>query len=293
MGLIEAANARGTTIKGQVLPRPIGMLFGLELSLNPFTLKPSYKAIKHLPLSERVQAMRNPDVRARILSEESEHMEASVYTALAKFDEMYEMASVPDYEPRAEDSLGARARQVGTDPATFVYDRLVTGDGRTTFFMPFANYADNDLNAVETMFTHKDFVLGLGDGGAHCGMICDASYTTYMLAYWTRDRTRGARHEVAEVVKALTHDTATSVGLCDRGIIAAGFRADLNIIDYDRLTIHQPEIHYDLPAGGKRLNQQSTGYVATIVNGKTVYRNGVPTGALPGKLVRGHQPEPA
>jgi N-acyl-D-aspartate/D-glutamate deacylase len=178
-------------------------------------------------------------------------------------------------------------------PEELAYDLMVAREGHVALFLPFANYAHGNLDVALELFRHKDVVLGLGDGGAHYGVICDASYSTFLLSHWTRDRTRGERMEVPEVIKALTSETASMVGLHDRGLIAPGYKADINIIDHAGLELHSPSIAFDLPAGGRRLTQKADGFVATIVNGEIVYRDGVATGALPGRLVRGQQQAPA
>jgi N-acyl-D-amino-acid deacylase len=293
MRLIEQANAEGMRVTGQVLPRGIGMLFGLDLSMHPFSLVPTYQDIHHLPIAERLERMHDPEVRARITSEAPGNPNLPLLTFTRRFDGMFEIADPLDYEPPLESSIGARAKRMGVRPEELAYDLLVEREGRVALFLPFANYAHGNLDVALELFRHKDVVLGLGDGGAHYGVICDASYSTFLLSHWARDRSRGERLSVPEVVKALTSETASMVGLYDRGLLAPGYKADINIIDHARLTLHAPQVAYDLPAGGRRLTQKADGFVATIVNGEIVYRDGVPTGALPGKLVRGRQAEPA
>ena len=290
--LIEQANDEGVAVRGQVMPRGIGMLYGLELSMHPFCLTPSYRAIAHLPLTERLAVMRNSAKRAEIIDEKPLDPPVPLFEGVRMFDGMFEMSEEVDYEPSFEDSIAARAGRAGIRPEELAYDLLVQGDGITTFFMPFSNYFEGNLDVVHTMLRHKNFVPGLGDAGAHLGAICDGSYSTFMLSHWTRDRTRGARLPLAKAVKALAHDTAQAIGLNDRGVLAPGYKADVNIIDYDRLKLHRPRVEYDLPAGGRRLTQDASGYVATIVNGEVVYRDGEPTGVLPGELVRGTRQEP-
>jgi N-acyl-D-aspartate/D-glutamate deacylase len=177
-------------------------------------------------------------------------------------------------------------------PEALAYDLMIEREGHVALFMPFANYAAGNLDVALELFRHKDVVLGLGDGGAHYGVICDASYSTFLLSHWTRDRTRGEKLPVPEVIKALTSTTASMVGLHDRGLLAPGYKADINVIDHAGLKLHSPQIAFDLPAGGRRLTQKAEGFVATIVNGQIVYRDGVATGALPGQLIRGQQPAP-
>ena len=293
MALIEQANAEGMRVTGQVLPRGIGMLFGLDLSLHPFTLIPSYQAIHDLPLAERLERMRDPELRARIISEGPTDPTMPLAAFTRKFAGMFEMTDPLDYEPPLDQSIEARAGRMGITPEELAYDLLLECGGRVALFLPFANYAHGNLDTALELFRHKDVVLGLGDGGAHYGVICDASYSTFLLSHWTRDRDRGEKLTVPEVVKALTSDTASMVGLDDRGRLAPGYKADINIIDHAGLTLHAPQVAYDLPAGGRRLTQKADGFVATIVNGAVVYRDGEATGALPGTLVRGRQPVPA
>jgi N-acyl-D-amino-acid deacylase len=290
---IRCANDSGTRMGGQALPRGIGMLFGLTLSAHPFFLKPSFQAISHLPIEEQLTRMRDPAVRARILSEESVPHPLPIANTLNLFNGMFEVDDPFDYEPTPESSIAARASAMGISAASLAYDLLVSHADRPAIFLPFANYAAGNLDAALEMFRHPHIVPGLGDGGAHYGVICDASYTTFLLSYWTRDRRRGERLSLPEVVRAISHDTAELVGLLDRGVVAPGYNADLNIIDYDRLRLDAPRIAFDLPRGGRRLKQRAQGYVATIVNGVVVYRNGTPTGDLPGTLVRGRQQAPS
>jgi N-acyl-D-aspartate/D-glutamate deacylase len=287
------ANETGARMGAQALPRGIGMLFGLNLSAHPFFLKPSYRAIAHLPISEQVVRMREPGLRARILGEDSIPYPLPVANTLNLFDGMFEVGEPFDYEPSLDDSIAARAAAMGLSPAALAYDLLISHDGGPAIFLPFANYAAGNLDAAMEMFRHPCIVPGLGDGGAHYGIICDASYTTFLLSYWTRDRRRGERLWLPEVIRAISHDTAELVGLNDRGVVAPGYNADLNIIDYDNLRLNAPHVAFDLPKGGRRLKQSAQGYVATIVNGVVVYRNGSPTGALPGALVRGRKAAPS
>ena len=184
-------------------------------------------------------------------------------------------------------SVAGRAIAGGVSPKEIAYDLLLEDDGHAVLFVAVANYVDGNLDSALELARHPHTILGLGDGGAHYGLICDAGYPTFMLTYWTRDRSTGERMSVPEVVKALSHDTASAVGLSDRGLIAPGYKADLNIIDYDRLHVHAPRVKYDLPAGGRRITQAASGYAVTIVSGIVTYRDGEPTGALPGRLVRG------
>jgi len=288
--MIEKANAAGGDVTAQLLPRPIGLIIGLQLSANPFVLYPSYREIAHLPLAERVAEMRKPEVRARILADKPGRGHPILYAA-QMWDWIFPLADNPNYEPNPSDSIGARARAKGVDPMEEAYDRLLDDDGRAMLLVATSNLEKNSLDTVGELLHRDDVVLGLGDGGAHYGMICDASYSTYFLAHWARDRKSG-RFTVPEAVRELTTVPARIAGLADRGRIAVGYKADLNVIDHAALRLHKPMISYDLPAGGRRLDQTAEGYVATVVSGQVIAENGVPTDARPGKLVRGRQTAP-
>ena len=288
--MIEKANAAGGDITAQLLPRPIGLIIGLQLSANPFVLYPSYREIAHLPLAERVAEMRKPEVRARILADKPGAGHPILYVA-QMWDWIFPLSDNPDYEPDPSDSIGARARAKGVKPMEEAYDRLLDDDGRATLLVATSNLESNSLDTVGQLLHRDDVVLGLGDGGAHYGMICDASYSTYFLAHWARDRKSG-RFTVPEAVRELTSVPARIAGLGDRGRIAVGYKADLNVIDHAALRLHKPVITYDLPAGGRRLDQTADGYVATIVSGEVIAEDGVPTDARPGKLVRGRKQAP-
>lgn len=288
--MIEKANAAGGDITAQLLPRPIGLIIGLQLTANPFVLYPSYREIAHLPLAERVAEMRKPEVRARILADKPGEGHPILYVA-QMWDWIYPLGDNPNYEPDPADSIGARARARGVNPMEEAYDRLLDDDGRAMLLVATSNLQGNSLDTVGELLHRDDVVLGLGDGGAHYGMICDASYSTFFLTHWARDR-RAGRFSVAEAVRELTSVPARVAGLGDRGRIAVGFKADLNVIDHAGLRLHKPVIAYDLPAGGRRLDQTADGYVATVVSGEIIAENGVPTDARPGKLVRGRQPIP-
>jgi N-acyl-D-amino-acid deacylase len=289
--MIDKANAAGGDVTAQLLPRPIGLIIGLQLSANPFVLYPSYRAIAHLPLPERVAEMRKPEVRARILSEQPGHGHP-IMAAAQMWDWIFPLADNPDYEPDPSGSIGARARARGVDPKEEAYDRVLDDEGRALLLVATSNMQNDSLDTVGELLHRDDVVLGLGDGGAHYGMICDASYSTYFLTHWARDRKSG-RFSVPEAVRRLTSVPARVAGLGDRGRIAVGYKADLNVIDHTALRIHKPIIIHDLPAGGRRLDQAADGYVATIVAGEVISENGVPTDARPGKLVRGRQSVPA
>ncbi len=289
---IAQANADGLPIKAQVAGRPVGVLLGLELTMNPFSQHPAYREIAALPHAERVAALRDPSFRERLLAAPPENEPGFAVSTLNNWAEMFVMDEAFDYEPTADQSLEARAAGEGRAPQALALDAMLENGGRGMLYVPFLNYAQGSLDPAYAMLTHPNTIPGLSDGGAHVGMICDGSFPTYNLSHWTRDRTRGPKLTVEEVVRMQCADTAAALGLGDRGRIESGLRADLNVIDYDRLKLRPPEVAYDLPAGGRRLIQKADGYVATIVAGEITYRDGEPTGALPGRLVRGARPVP-
>ena len=289
---IEAASDAGLPIRAQVAPRPIGVLLGLQGTLNPFSAHETFAEIRDKSLTEKFAAMRDRQFRARVLAETAAQMRSNrLARGITAFDRIFPLGDPPDYEPPKEQAIAALAERQGRSAAEVAYDLLLENEGRAFLFMPFANYTEYNLDCCREMIAHPDCIMGLGDGGAHVGLISDGSYPTYLLTHWGRDRSRG-RFDLAYLVKRQTLDTARAVGLCDRGAIAPGMKADLNVIDFDALRVEAPRMAFDLPAGGKRLLQGAEGYVATIVSGEIVYRNGRPTGALPGKLVRGPQAAP-
>ena len=290
--MVEKANANGGDVTGQIFPRPIGLVLGLDLSGNPFIMYPAYREIADLPLAERVAEMRKPEVRQRILNDSPASDGHPLMFAAQAWNYMYPLGDPPNYEPAPEESIGARAAARGVSPLEEAYDRLLDDDGHAMLLVTLANFRDNSLDTVAELIQRDDVVLGLGDGGAHYGMICDASYPTYMLTHWVRDRESG-RLPVERVIQELTSVPARIAGLAERGRLAVGYKADINVIDADALRLHRPTVKSDLPAGGRRLDQTADGYVATIVSGEVISENGVPTAARPGKLIRGRQPAPA
>jgi N-acyl-D-amino-acid deacylase len=292
LNMVEKANAAGGDISAQIFPRPIGLVIGLELSGNPFVLYPSYRELAHLPLAERVAELRKPEVRMRILSDKPASDGHPLMFAAQAWEWMFPLGEPPNYEPARSESIASRARARGVSPLEEAYDRMLDDDGHAMLLITLANFRDGSLDTIAELIRRDDVVLGLGDGGAHYGMICDASFPTYMLAHWARDRATG-RLSVAEAVRELTTAPARVAGLADRGRIAVGYKGDLNIIDHAAVRLHRPVIAHDLPGGGRRLDQSADGYVATIVSGEVIAENGVPTEARPGKLVRGRQPNPA
>jgi N-acyl-D-aspartate/D-glutamate deacylase len=286
---MEDAVAAGVDMKAQVAARPVGVLFGLELTLNPFSPYPVYKEIAKRPLAERVALMKDPAFREKLLSHPPE---GRVRGRMRDWSNMFLVSGLPDYEPQADSSIAYIAEHTGRAPEEVCLDHLVSNDGHAMIYVPALNYADGNLEPARTMLTHKDCVPGLSDGGAHVGTICDGSFPTTLLTYWTRDRTRGPKIPLAQIFRMQARDTARVVGLYDRGVLAPGYRADLIVIDHDRLTLHAPEVAYDLPAGGRRLLQRASGYSATVVAGEVTYRDGEATSALPGRLVRGAKSAP-
>jgi N-acyl-D-aspartate/D-glutamate deacylase len=287
------ASSEGIPIKAQVLSRAIGVMLGHELTLNTFYTCESYVALTRLPFDERIRQLKRPEIRARILAESADPDPAIVLGRLAReFDHMFLLGDPPDYEQPFERSIAAMAKRLNVRPEELVYDLMLERDGRNNLYVTLCNYEHGSLESSLEMMRHPGAVLGLGDGGAHCGTICDGSYPTFMLTYWVRDRQRGEKLALQDVVKWLSHDTAHAVGLHDRGVIRPGYKADINVFDLARLQLHAPEVAYDLPSGGRRLVQRADGYSATIVSGTVVQRNGEATGALPGRLVRGAQAEP-
>jgi len=291
LGMIESASKDGLPIRGQVAPRPIGLLLGLQGTLNPFVAHEAFAAIRDKPLAEKVAAMRDPIFRARIMAENDAKQTHPLARRVMQFDQIYPLGNPPNYEPPRETAIAMQAERTGRDAAELAYDMLLEDEGRAFLFSPFANYTNYNLDCCGEMIAHSDTVMGLGDGGAHVGIISDASYTTYLLTHWGRDRAHG-RFDLGYLVKRLTSETARAVGLMDRGILAPGMKADINVINFDKLRVNAPTMAFDLPAGGKRLLQGADGYVATIVSGNVTYRDGKETGALPGKLVRGPQVAP-
>lgn len=283
---LAAANAEGLVMKGQLMPRGIGMILGFELTLNPFYTTATFARLSALPLPQRLEQLRRPEIRAAILSEQVDPDPALVLgRAVRDFEHMFLLGDEPDYEQPPERSIAGRAKAAGVSPEEFAYDVMVEGENGSLLYLAMANYADGSLDAVGEILSHPDVVLGLGDGGAHVGTICDASYSTFALTHWARDRQRG-RKTVADMVHRMTQATARLIGLDDRGELAVGKRADINVIDLDRLSLAAPHVCHDLPAGGRRLIQRSTGYDLTMVAGEIVARQGEPTGALPGRLIR-------
>ena len=292
----EKAADKGLTIRCQVAARAIGVMLGLQATFQPFMGFPSYKQIHDLPLSERVRRMRDPALKARMLTEKSEPVagDGSSIPPLADFFlanlnligmRLFRLGEQPNYEPTVQQCFGAEAMLGGKDVLSVIYDALLEQDGEALLYFPLYNYTEVNLDIARQMLTHPLALPGLSDGGAHVGTVCDASFPTFLMTHWARDRQRD-RIELERVIKMQAHDTARYIGLTDRGALVPGQRADINVIDFDKLRLLHPEMLKDLPAGGQRLMQRADGYLATMVKGEVIAENGTLTGARPGRLVR-------
>jgi N-acyl-D-aspartate/D-glutamate deacylase len=288
LDLIGAAVGDGLPMRAQVPPRAIGIMLGLQATLHPFGGHPTYRReVASLPHAEQVRRLQNPDLRARILSESPP---AALQGLLGDFHRLFALGNPPEYEPAPETSIAAQAERLGVEPDALAYDLMLEEEGKALLYRPFLNYTDFNLDVSRQMLLDPNTVPGLSDAGAHCGMICDGSFPTYLLAHWGRDRSRGERLPLEMLVKLQTADTADLVGLEDRGRIAPGLRADLNLIDFDALSLEPPTMVFDLPTGGKRLIQKAQGYRKTFVAGEIICEDGQLTGIRPGRLVRGARP---
>ena len=282
LNLLSGATAAGLPMKAQVAARPVGVLLGLDLTLNPFSLHPDWQALASAPLADRQRALADPAFVARLSANPPEPGHALGTALLHRWGDMYQLGDPPNYEPMPETSLAAQAMRRGVPYEQVAAEWLASG----MIYVPFLNFADGDLDAVHAMLAHPDTLPGLSDGGAHVGMICDGSFPTSLLTHWVRDRV-GARLPLQHLVKRQARDTALAVGLADRGLLAPGLRADVNVIDLARLRLGSPRVAHDLPGGGRRLLQDAHGYVATIVQGMVTRRQDADTGARPGRLLRG------
>jgi N-acyl-D-aspartate/D-glutamate deacylase len=281
--LSEAAAAEGAQVYPQVAGRPFGMLVGHQTKIHPFAGRPSFEKLLALPFAERIRRLSDPETKRRVLAEGR----AVPSLLLAQLHKFFPMGDPPRYEPTREESIAGIAEREGRDPEELLYDRMLARDGKELFLLPVLNYSQGSCDPIREMMLHPFAALGLGDGGAHCGIICDASIQTFVLTHWVRDRTRGPRLPVEFAVRRMTRDTAALYGLADRGTLAAGQRADLNLIDLANVRLEAPLMVQDLPAGGQRFLQRARGYRATFVAGEQTIADDEPTGALPGRLVRG------
>jgi N-acyl-D-amino-acid deacylase len=292
---VHRANAAGANVRPQVASRAFGMLMGHQSRMNPFRHRPTYRALIELPFAELIARLRDPDMKARILAEPQDPCDVPTADRLNRhtFSRLYPLGDGLDYEPDVQHSIAAIAQREGRDPWDVTYDTLLGANGREFLLLPLLNYAGNNYDHLHDMMSDPVSIQGLGDGGAHCGIVCDASMTTYLLSHWVRDRTRGPRLPLETAVHRLTGDPAAFYGLGDRGVLAPGLRADVNVIDLERLGLHYPERVEDLPANAGRLIQRSDGYVETMVLGETIVDAGELTDARPGGLVRGRRYAPA
>jgi N-acyl-D-amino-acid deacylase len=282
----------GAPIHAQYFPRPVGMMASFDLTSNPFVNTPAYKALAHLPLAERIVELRKPEARARILADNPDKALLPLTAITRQYDVMFELSEPPNYEPAPGSSIADKAAREGRPAAEVAYDLLLENDGKGMLMVAFGNWPNDSLDHMFKFFDDPWAVMGLGDGGAHYGLICDSSYPTFVLTHWARDR-KGRRLSIGTAVRAMTSHPAGIIGFKDRGVIAPGYKADINVIDHARLTLHAPEIIDDLPGGGRRLNQRATGYRYMVVSGEIVTRDDEPTGILPGRLVRGPQAAPS
>jgi len=285
---IGRAQKEGLEIRGQVIPRPVGVLMSLELTLHPFSFNPSFREIENLPLREKVAAMREPSFRTRVIAEEPTNPHDFFRLLVSERDLLFRLGDPPNYNPDADESVGAMSRAQGRDAAELIYDLLLEKDGREMLYRPLGNIDDTPRfeGAGRYMLGDSRTVIGLGDGGAHCSMICDGTLTTYFLTYWVKDADASRMVPLNKAVRMLTREPAELVGLRDRGLLKIGYKADINVIDFDRLRLKAPYASFDLPGGGRRLSQTAEGYTATLVSGVVTYRDGEATGALPGRLQR-------
>ena len=283
---IEEAQNEGVSMYGQVPPRATGILMGLTATLNPFRFHPSYMEIADLPLEERVKIMNTSEFREKLMKEQGVSINPLVDEIVNSFGKMFKLGEPANYEPDPKDSFESLAETSNMTAAEIAYQAMLEKDGRALIYHPLFNYQPGDLSLVEKMLKHPYTISGLGDAGAHCGAISDASFPTTLVQHWSRDRNRGERLPLETVIKMQTSETANLLGINDRGVIEEGFKADINIIDYEGLTLHEPEIVNDLPAGGRRLVQKASGYDYTIVSGEVAFIKGEATGALNGRLIR-------
>lgn len=286
-------NAQGANIVAQIALRGNGVIMAWQGTIHPFRFRPSYVAIADLPWEQQLAYLKDPAFREKVLSEANAYPESDIIGLFMMIAEgwhnQFIMDDGFDYEPQAEASILAHAKAVGVAPDAYAYDKLMENDGTGFIYLPILNYADGNLDFLEALQASDDTVNSLSDGGAHCGTICDAASPTFMLQHWVRDRKRGGRLSLEHAVKRQCHDTARLYGLDDRGILAPGYLADINVIDFENLKLLKPWLAFDLPAGGKRLLQKAEGYDYTIKGGKVTFRKGEWTGATPGSLIRGPQ----
>ena len=286
-----AANRKGSWLVPQVAGKPASIMLGFDSTYHPFVDHAAYRALADLPFDERIARLSTPEVREAILAEEVEPVGVTAFF-LGTLHKLFPLGDPPDYEPDPATSVKAIAEREGRPPLEVVYDLMLRRGGKELLYLPILGWANGGLDAIDEMLRHPATVLGLGDGGAHCGVLCDASLPTFMLTHWARDR-RGATLPLETVVHLQTRRTAELYGFDDRGVLAPGYVADVNLVDHEHLALAPPEFAYDLPAGGRRLIQRATGYAATVKSGVVVREKDEATGEYPGRLLRGPQPAPA
>ena len=292
LAMAEAASANGAEVYPQIAGRPFGILAGHQTIANPYLGKPSYDALADLPLDERAAKMRDPALREKIMNEAFAEDSFNFFQDPSIYENVYPLGEPPNYEPGPEHSLAAIAKAEGRDIHEMVWEMLMQDDCKELVLLPYMNYSDRSCDPHREMILNPQAVLGLGDGGAHCGVICDASLPTFMLAHWARDRHRGPTLPLEWVIKRMTADTAKLYGLLDRGYLKPGYKADVNLFDAANVQLRRPEMAHDLPSGARRLIQKSDGYIATLVSGQIVMDQGRPTEARPGSLIRGAKNAP-
>ena len=284
---IEAAQNKGINMYGQVPPRATGINMGLEVTLNPFTFYPSFYDLSKKSLKEKVITMRDPKFKKRLLSEQPVSIGNPLVEEITQsFNKMFRLGDPANYEPDPDSSFEAIAKKQNISPQEVAYDCLLEKEGKALIYHPLFNYLPGNLDFVEKMLNHPYSISGLGDAGAHCGAISDASFPTTLIQHWGRDRTRGKKIPLEKLISMQTLETSRLLGISDRGVLKEGYKADINVIDFDNLTLHEPEVLHDLPAGGRRLVQKASGYEYTIVSGQIAFENGEATGALNGRLIR-------
>ena len=284
---IEAAQNKGINMYGQVPPRATGINMGLEVTLNPFTFYPSFYDLSKKSLEEKVATMRDPKFKKKLLSEQPVSIGNPLVEEITQsFNKMFRLGDPANYEPDPDSSFEAIAKKQNISPQEVAYDCLLEKEGKALIYHPLFNYLPGNLDFVEKMLNHPYSISGLGDAGAHCGAISDASFPTTLIQHWGRDRTRGKKIPLEKLISMQTLETSRLLGISDRGVLKEGYKADINVIDFDNLTLHEPEVLHDLPAGGRRLVQKASGYEYTIVSGQIAFENGEATGALNGRLIR-------
>jgi len=293
LGGIAAAASDGLPMRGQVPARATGVVMGLDVTLHPFLLHSTFYEVADKPLAERAAALRDPDFRTRLLAETVEIDPSTIVGVLfGSFGKMFRLTDPPDYEPHPSTSAAAEAERRGLTPQEVLLDWLAEEQGAALLYFPLMNYLDGDLEMVREMLTHPQASFGLSDAGAHCGTVCDGSFPTTMLTHWVRDRKRGERLPLEWVIQKLTRGGAELVGLEDRGLLAPGMKADINVIDFEALALHAPKVVRDLPANGRRLLQRASGYRYSIISGEVAFKDGEGTGTRRGRLLRGARPDP-